>query len=81
MNKDFNYGIDKLTVEKTIAIVSGKIKAVLGDEAIKKLRPVKSMLRRSLLTIKLFTGSTPVLEFYPTQKFPKKIQPHFSISY
>lgn len=34
---DFRYGIDKLTVGKTIAIASGKIKGILSAEAIKKI--------------------------------------------
>lgn len=33
----FQYGIDTLTVEKTIAIASKKLKAALSDEAIKKI--------------------------------------------
>ena len=37
MKNVFNYGIDKLTVEGTIAITSGKIKAVINDEAVKKI--------------------------------------------
>src|SRR5215510_4799328 len=37
MPEIFQYGIDKLTAEKTIAIASGKLKAVLSDEAIKKI--------------------------------------------
>jgi histidine ammonia-lyase len=38
MGKVFNYGTDQLTVEKTIAIASGKVKAVLSGEAIQKIR-------------------------------------------
>ena len=37
MNEAFNYGIDPLTVGKTIAIVSGKTRAVLSNAAIKKI--------------------------------------------
>jgi histidine ammonia-lyase len=37
MNETFNYGIDPLTIGKTIAIAAGKTKAVLNDAAIKKI--------------------------------------------
>ncbi len=38
MNKIFNYGIDQLTVGSAIAIGSGKIKAVLNEKAIQKIK-------------------------------------------
>ena len=38
MNEKFNYGVDALTIEKTVAIASGKIKAVLNKEAVKKIK-------------------------------------------
>lgn len=38
MHKIFNYGIDQLTVEKTIEIAAGKIKAVLNEEAKQKIK-------------------------------------------
>ena len=38
MSKIFNYGIDQLTVEKTIAIAAGRMKAVLNEQAIKKIK-------------------------------------------
>lgn len=37
MSSQFNYGIDQLTPGKAIAIASGKLKAVLNAEAIKKI--------------------------------------------
>jgi len=37
MSSVFHYGTDRLTVDKTIAIASGKLKAVLGQEAIRKV--------------------------------------------
>jgi len=37
MNETFNYGIDPLTIGKTIAIAAGKTKAVLNEAAIKKI--------------------------------------------
>ncbi len=38
MSNPFRYGTDQLNVEKTIAIASGKLKAVLSEEAIKKIK-------------------------------------------
>jgi histidine ammonia-lyase len=38
MNNTFNYGIDNLTTGLAIAVASGKIKAVLGKEARKKIQ-------------------------------------------
>jgi len=37
MNESFNYGIDPLTIGKTIDIASGRTRAVLSDAAIKKI--------------------------------------------
>lgn len=37
MSSVFHYGTDRLTVDKTIAIASGKLKAVLGQDAIRKV--------------------------------------------
>ncbi|HLG38057.1 MAG TPA: aromatic amino acid lyase, partial [Chitinophagaceae bacterium] len=38
MPDSFHYGIDTLTVDKTIAIASGKLKAVLHPDAIKRIK-------------------------------------------
>jgi histidine ammonia-lyase len=38
MNKIFNYGIDQLTIGRTIAIASGNLKAVLNEQAIQKIK-------------------------------------------
>ena len=38
MNKIFNYGIDQLTIGRTIAIASGNLKAVLNEPAIQKIK-------------------------------------------
>lgn len=37
MSNVFHYGTDRLTVDKTIAIASGKLKAILGQDAIRKV--------------------------------------------
>ncbi len=38
MTSTFNHGIDTLTAGKTIAIAGGRLKAVLNDEAIRKIK-------------------------------------------
>ena len=38
MSKNFNYGTDQLTIANVLAVASGKIKAVLNNEAIKKVK-------------------------------------------
>ncbi len=38
MHETFNYGTDSLTIGQTIDITSGKVKAVLGDAAIQKVK-------------------------------------------
>jgi histidine ammonia-lyase len=38
MSSTFHYGIGQLTIEKTIAIASGKMKAVLNEEALQRIK-------------------------------------------
>ena len=38
MSQNFNYGIDPLTIGKTLAIAAGKIKAVLNEAAVNKIK-------------------------------------------
>jgi histidine ammonia-lyase len=38
MSSEFHYGIDRLTIDTTIAITSGKIKGRLNEDAVKKIR-------------------------------------------
>ncbi|TMI68485.1 MAG: histidine ammonia-lyase [Bacteroidetes bacterium] len=38
MSTEFHYGIERLTIDTTIAIASGKIKGRLNEDAIKKIR-------------------------------------------
>ncbi|HET6993745.1 MAG TPA: histidine ammonia-lyase, partial [Chitinophagaceae bacterium] len=38
MSTEFHYGIDRLTIDTTIAIASGKIKGRLNEDAIKKIK-------------------------------------------
>jgi histidine ammonia-lyase len=56
MSNDFNYGIDKLTVDKTIAIVSGKIKAILNDDAIQKIKESQQYVQQIVQNNKTVYG-------------------------
>ena len=38
MSKNFNYGTDQLTIANVLAVASGKIKGILNEEAIKKIK-------------------------------------------
>ncbi|HWR32091.1 MAG TPA: histidine ammonia-lyase [Chitinophagaceae bacterium] len=46
MSNRFNYGIDHLTTGKVIAIASGQLKAVLNNEAIKKIQASAANVQR-----------------------------------
>ncbi|HNR17732.1 MAG TPA: histidine ammonia-lyase [Chitinophagaceae bacterium] len=46
MSSVFHYGTDRLTVEKTIAIASGKLKAVLGQDAIRKVNASQASVKQ-----------------------------------
>ncbi len=38
MNNVFQYGIEQLTVGKTILLASGQCKGILNDEAVQKIK-------------------------------------------
>lgn len=46
MSSVFHYGTDRLTVEKTIAIASGKLKAVLEQDAIRKVNASQASVKQ-----------------------------------
>jgi histidine ammonia-lyase len=46
MSKNFNYGTDQLTIQQVLAVASGKIKAVLNDEAIKKITNSREQVQK-----------------------------------
>ncbi|MBL7725496.1 MAG: histidine ammonia-lyase [Chitinophagaceae bacterium] len=46
MSNVFHYGTDRLTVDKTIAIASGKLKAVLGQDAIQKVNASNASVKQ-----------------------------------
>ena len=42
----FNYGTDQLTVAKVIAVAAGKLKAVLSDKAVHKIKASEQCVRQ-----------------------------------
>ena len=53
-----SFGTDQLNVEKTIAIASGKLKAVLSEEAIKKIKASQQYVQQ-IVAAKKSSGSKP----------------------
>ncbi len=56
MSNPFRYGTDQLNVEKTIAIASGKLKAVLSEEAIKKIKASQQYVQQIVAENKTVYG-------------------------
>lgn len=56
MSNEFNYGIDKLTIDKTIAIASGKIKAILNDDATQKIKESQQYVQQIVQNNKTVYG-------------------------
>lgn len=56
MSNPFRYGTDQLTVKKTIAIASGKLKAVLSEEAIKKIKASQQYVQQIVAENKTVYG-------------------------
>jgi histidine ammonia-lyase len=60
MNKEFRYGIDQLTMDRMVGLSEGKLKGVLSDEAIAKIRSsqehVDSMVNQQKTVYGVNTG-------------------------
>ena len=56
MNQVFNYGTDQMTVGKAIAVASGKIKAVLGKEAVEKIKASQQQVHQIVESNKTVYG-------------------------
>jgi histidine ammonia-lyase len=56
MSKNFNYGIDLLTTGQVVAIANRKIKAVLDDAAIKKIKASQQYVQRIVANNKTVYG-------------------------
>jgi len=52
----FNYGTDQLTVAKVIAVAAGKLKAVLGDKAVQKIKASEQCVRQIVADNKTVYG-------------------------
>src|SRR5580698_10299025 len=60
MNTPFNYGIDKLTIAKTIALANGSLKGILSAQAIEKVnvsqQHVKNIVENNTTVYGVNTG-------------------------
>ncbi|MDP4264644.1 MAG: histidine ammonia-lyase [Bacteroidota bacterium] len=56
MDKDFNYGMDQLTVGKTIALATGKLKGVFNDRARKNIRESQQYVKEIVSNNKTVYG-------------------------
>lgn len=56
MSTIFHYGTDRLTVDKTIAIASGKLKAILRQDAIRKINASHASVKQIVETNKTVYG-------------------------
>ena len=52
----FNYGTDQLTVANVIAVAAGKLKAVLGDKAVQKIKASEQCVRQIVADNKTVYG-------------------------
>ena len=52
----FNYGTDQLTVAKVIAVAAGKLKAVLSDKAVQKIKASEQCVRQIVADNKTVYG-------------------------
>jgi histidine ammonia-lyase len=56
MHSTFKYGIDTLTIRKTIAIATGKCKGILTEEAIKKIKASHQYVQQIVASNKIVYG-------------------------
>ncbi|MBC7949567.1 MAG: histidine ammonia-lyase [Chitinophagaceae bacterium] len=56
MNTEFHYGIDNLTVDTTIALATGKMKGILTDDAIEKIRASEQQVQEIVANNKTVYG-------------------------
>ncbi|MCW3785233.1 histidine ammonia-lyase [Plebeiibacterium sediminum] len=81
----FKYGIDHLTVAKVMAIVIGKKKAVLVDEAIKKVqecrRKVEVMAQSNVPVYGINTGFGPLCDTQISPEETSKLQENLLLTH
>jgi len=56
MPQHFNYGIDQLTIGKTIALAAGKLKGVLNEEAVRKIKTSQEAVQAIVASKKTVYG-------------------------
>jgi len=81
----FRYGLDKLTVDKVIAIANGRLEAVLTDEAIAKVnecrRKVDVMANGSKAVYGINTGFGPLCDVQITPDETSQLQENLLITH
>ena len=81
----FKYGIDKLTVNKVIAIAEGALKAVITKEAKEKVnecrRKVEVMANSDVATYGINTGFGPLCDVQITPEETSKLQENLLITH
>ncbi|OCK43288.1 histidine ammonia-lyase [Tenacibaculum soleae] len=81
----FKYGIDKLTVNKVIAIAEGTLKAVITKEAKEKVnecrRKVEVMANSDVATYGINTGFGPLCDVQITPEETSKLQENLLITH
>jgi len=81
----FKYGIDKLTLNKVIAIANGSLKAVLTKEAINKVntcrKKVETMANGKKAVYGINTGFGPLCDVQITPKETSKLQENLLITH
>ena len=81
----FKYGIDKLTVNKVIAIANGSLKAILTNEAIKKVNicrsKVETMANGKKAVYGINTGFGPLCDVQITPEETSKLQENLLITH
>ena len=81
----FKYGIDKLTVNKVIAISKGELKAVLTEEAISKVNDCRTKVEKIASSDKavygINTGFGPLCDVQISPKETSKLQENLLITH
>lgn len=81
----FKYGIDKLTVNKVIAISKGELKAVLTDEAISKVNDCRAKVEKIASSDKavygINTGFGPLCDVQISPEQTSKLQENLLITH
>ncbi len=81
----FNYGIDKLTVSKVMAIANGQLKAVLTKDAIAKVvacrKKVETIASNNIAVYGINTGFGPLCDVQITPEETSKLQENLLITH